>query len=220
MEERVVNAATAPTTPSTDGTAMMQAMTAVIDIGDLPLVGADLGPLLRLIDLADTEVTGTVSTGVTKPDLAGMKGIEVGIVVNTTTKEIATPVDMIAKTDVTMTVTVCAHPAALAVPHPHRVIAKNALWRTTAAVATQGAISMTDVTLAETPAQLHVLQRPSKTPGNWKKNVAANWQRCNPMPLIWNQTGASVSQKFPQRNKSSRRRMTASVLSAVGSCLM
>jgi hypothetical protein len=204
--ERTATVAIGPMTRSADGTAMMWAMSAATDTTDGHLlVGIDPDPLLRAIDTTGTGVSVSVSAmtmsavvtavttvigGVMIPDLVGMTGIVAETVATIKTRQTRTLVTRIAMTDVigvVKAVKVTAHHVDTLDPLALLQTVMNVLLPPRTVAETSPAVSsITGGTLAAIMVHLLLAPQPtSRIPRRSRKNDVVNWQRCNPMPLIW-----------------------------------
>jgi hypothetical protein len=204
--ERTATVAIGPMTRSADGTAMMRAMSAATDTTDGHLlVGVDPDLLLRAIDTTGTGVSVSVSAmtmsavvttvttvigGVMIPDLVGMTGIVGETVATIKTRQTRTLVTRTAMTDVigaVKAVKVTARHVDTLDPLARLETALNVLLPPGTVAETSPAVSsVTGGTLAATMVHLLLVPQPtSLIPRRSRKNDSVNWQRCNPMPLIW-----------------------------------
>jgi hypothetical protein len=185
---------------------MMRAMSAATDTTDGHLlVGIDPDLLLRAIDTTGTGVSVSVSAmtmsavvttvttvigGVMIPDLVGMTGIVAETVATIKTRQTRTLVTRTAMTDVigaVKAVKVTARHVDTLDPLARLETAMNVLLPPGTVAETSPAVSsVTGRTLAATMVHLLLVPQPtSLIPRRSRKNDAVNWQRCNPMPLIW-----------------------------------
>jgi hypothetical protein len=207
--ERTATVAIGPMTRSADGAAMMRAMSAATDTTDGHLlVGIDPDLLLRAIDTTGTGVSVSVSAmtmsavvttvttvtaviaGVMIPDLVGMTGIVAETVATIKTRQTRTLVTRTAMTDVigaVKAVKVTARHVDTLDPLARLETAMNVLLPPGTVAETSPAVSsVPGRTLAATMVHLLLVPQPtSLIPRRSRKNDAVNWQRCNPMPLIW-----------------------------------